>query len=167
MKPTKISIRPRYVRCPHCLDRYVQLQDKIIFCPSCDFKGPSSFFLDFYHSGRQQIFSDERGVVLDTKARAELLSEQILYEIQRGIFQPEKYKKAELKKYWTNELLDQFLKVKLNQIAPSYVSTYKTKVEEAKKFFLNRDVRDIRRVHLVQYKELLESKHFKEENTQE
>jgi integrase len=117
----------------------------------CDNKEPSSYFLDFYRSGRQQIFCDERGILLDTKARAELLAEQIKYEIDKGTFTPEKYRKAELKRYWTDALLDQFWEVKKKKIAPSALNNYKRMIKAAKQFFGTRDVRDIRKIHLIEY----------------
>ncbi len=156
MQPIKISIRPRYVRCPHCLSRYIILKKgDPPFCPDCDYKGPSSYFLDFYYGGRQQIFSDERGIVLDTLARAELLVEQIKYEIDKGLFNPEKYRKAELKKYWIDQLLDQFKKVKEKTIAPSSKNNYFRGIDLAKKFFGTKDVRDVRKIHLVEYQNFL------------
>jgi integrase len=158
MKSVKISIRPRYVRCPHCLDRYVRLPDGSILCPGCDNKNPSSYFLDFYHSGRQQIFCDERGIILDTKARAELLSEQIKYEIDRGTFTAEKYKSAELTKYWTDALLGQFWKIKEKKVAPSSLRNYKKMIDTAKTYFANKDVRDIRKIHVIEYRTYLEQK---------
>ncbi len=154
----KISIRPRYVKCPHCSGRYVFIKGKEPFCPECDYKGPSSYFLDFYSSGRQQIFSDERGIVLDTLTRAELLVEQIKYEIDKGLFNPEKYRKAEQKKYWTDQLLGQFWKVKEKVIAPSLKGNYKRMIDVAKEFFGNVDVRDIRKVRLVDYQNYLTNK---------
>lgn len=154
----KISVRPRYTSCPHCQDKYTKLPNGDLFCPSCDFKGPSSYFLDFYHGGRHQIFSDERGMVLDSKSRVVHLIEQIQYEITKGIFDPDKYKRAELKKYWTDHLMDLFWRSKLPSIAPSYIPNYRRIVNIAKEFFKNKDVRDIRRIHLVEYIDYLRNK---------
>lgn len=123
---------------------------------NCENSIPSHFYLDFWWAGKQrQIYSDEKGRPIDSLERAKLLREDILFEVKSGSFNIKKYIKV--KAVRTAELLDQFLAEKLKEIAPSYVSNYKTYVNAAKSFFGAKNVREIVKDDLIQYKIHLES----------
>jgi integrase len=112
--------------------------------------------LEFYYAGKQrQLYSDEKGRPLDSLARAKYLREDILFEIKNGTFSIKKYTKV--KAIRTAVLLDQFLTEKLKEIAPSYVSNYKSFVNAAKVFFGAKNIREIAKEDLILYKTHLES----------
>ena len=145
-------------RCPVCEESFQQIKKLGYLCPNCKIT-PSRFYIDLSYKGdRIRIFSDKTGQVLDTYQRARNLLEVINYEIKNFSFDPTKYIKAELEKFWVSTLLDRFLTYKLPSIAPSYKGDYKRMVNIAKDFFNTMDIREIRKIDLINYKEHIEKK---------
>jgi integrase len=150
----EIHIRPRYVRC-QCGGRYLKISKDRYVCQECDNEYPSNFYLEFWWAGKQRlIYSDERGRSIDSKVRAKLLKEDILFEIQNGSFSIKKYVKVKAIK--ASVLLEEFYKEKTKTIAPSYLSNYTTQLKTAKSFFGGRNVREINKKDFYDYQKHLE-----------
>jgi integrase/recombinase XerD len=123
-------------------------------CLDCDNSYPSHFYLEFWWGGKQRfIYSDERGRPIDTLQRAKYLKEDILFEVGNGTFSIKKYTRVKAIRVAT--LLENFFKEKTREIAPSYVSGYKTMVNAAKAFFGGKNVREIIGADLIAYKDHL------------
>ena len=163
----KIQIRPRGT-CPSCGSKYRTISwkdDEGIrrrgtrgICPDCDRASPPAWYLDFFFGGKRlKIYSDDTGQTLDSYKRAERLSEKIKFQMEDGRFDPSQYIKAEVSKYWAKTLLDQFGKAKEREIAPSYLYNYRQMINRAKDFFSIRDVREIKKLDLINYKKHLET----------
>jgi integrase len=121
-------------------------------CPRCR-KLPTRFVYDFYHKGdRIRIYSDKQGKPIDTYDRAKDVQKSINAEIDNHIFDLSKYLKAEQEKFYCSNLLDQFVEAKKLGIAPSYLTDYKRMVDRAKAHFASNDVRDIRKIDIINYK---------------
>ena len=163
----KIQIRPRG-SCPSCGSKYRTVSWKDDegnrgrstrgICPECDSSNPPAWYLDFFFGGKRlKIYSDDSGQVLDSYKRAERLGEKIKFQMEDGRFDPSQYIKAELNKYWTKSLMDQFGKAKEKEIAPSSIYNYRRMIKEAQGFFNIRDVRTIKKIDLINYKAHLEN----------
>jgi integrase len=58
--------------------------------------------------------------------------------------------------YWVSTLLDRFLTEKSRTIAPSYLGNYSIFCDRAKEFFGKQYIRELAKIHIVNYKEHLE-----------
>ena len=138
-------------RCPVCSQKFVEIPGLGYHCPEHKTE-PKTFFVDLPWNGeRVRIFSDERGRVLDSYSRADTILDHLNYEIAHHIFDPQKYVKAEASKFWTVNLLERFEKDKLKEIAPSYQRGYKRMIRIAREFFKDKDVREIRKLDIINY----------------
>lgn len=118
---------------------------------------PKRFYVDlFYKGSRIRLFSDRQGQTLDSYQRASNLLSHINYEIQNHTFDPTKYVKQDLEKFYIANLLDRFLAFKINTLAPSYQKDYTRYVRIAQSYFGSRDGREIRKIDLAGYKDHLE-----------
>ena len=123
---------------------------------------PRRYFIDIWWKGQQKIYSDGNDQVLSSWDQAYLCLALINKEIREGVFDPSKYFKKDKSKFWTMQLLTQFWEMKLREIAPSSRNNYKVMTAEAKAFFKNQDVREIRELDLDRYKRHLEDEGKKE-----
>ena len=140
-------------KCLVCNGKFTEIKKVAFFCPEHK-TVPKRFYIDFSYKGqRYKLFSDRYGQVLDSYQRAEALLVHINGEIERHTFDPSHYIKQELEKFYTDRLLDGFLEYKLSgkKIAPSYVSHYKRHIGIAKKHFKSKDIRDLRKLDIVNY----------------
>jgi integrase len=120
---------------------------------------PTRFYLDVHYSGnRVRVFCDRQGKPLDTYDRAYDLLAHINYEIENHIFIPEKYLKSEQKEFYTETKLDEYCDYKKDSLAPSYQSDFKRYVRYAKEFFNTKDIREIRKIDVINYQKYLQEK---------
>jgi integrase len=154
----KGTIRVRE-KCPICGGPFEYVNKKLGYiCKPCK-TIPTRFYIDIFYQGKRvRLFSDKTGQVLDSYARALNILSSINYEIKDHEFDPSNYVQAELQQFWVTTLLDRFLSHKLTSIAPSYKKDYERMVGKAKDFFKNKDVREIRKIDIVNFKEHLEGK---------
>jgi len=139
--------------CPVCKKTFEHVKRMGYICQECK-TVPKRFYIDLSHDGaRFRIFSDKQGKVLDTYVRADDLLKVINYEIKAHTFDPSHYVKSQIEKYWAINLLPQFLEHKLKEVAPSSSADLKRKVRIASEFFGTKDVREIRKIDIVGYKE--------------
>jgi len=151
----KGNIRAKGV-CPVCKKKFKHLLKLGYVCNKCKTQ-PIRYYIDLYYKGRRlRIFSDKSGQSLDSYQRTKNILAHINYELDNHIFNPDKYIKEELEKFWLTNLLDNFLKRKLPSIAPSYKKHYVHMVSLAKDYFANKDVRELRKMDIINYKEHLE-----------
>ncbi|MFZ5907890.1 MAG: tyrosine-type recombinase/integrase [Nitrospirota bacterium] len=151
-------IRPisRQTKCPTCDKKFQHLPKLGYGCPSCK-TVPNRFRIDIHFQGKRYfICSDKQGQALDSFQRAIKLQAHIQTEIENHSFDPSKYIKAEQEAYYVMNLCERFLNFKINSIAPSYQKDYKRLINIAKDYFKSFDVREIRKLHLINYKEYLE-----------
>ncbi len=118
---------------------------------------PCRFYIDLFFKGQRiRLFSDGHGQPIDTYQRALNLLSHINYEIKNYTFEPSKYVKQELEKFYVSSLLDKFLAFKLDAIAPSYRKDYRRYIKLARDFFTTKDARELRKIDVINYKEYLE-----------
>lgn len=153
---------PSRLKCPKCSGKFVKVYTKNIYntaykCPVC-LTTPGRYYLDMnnYSSKRVRIFRDGQGKLLDTFQRAVDLLIHINYEIDNHIFDPTKYIKSEQKEFYSEIKLNQYLDYKIDKIAPSNKTDYKRHIIIAKEFFNTKDVREIRKIDLINYQEYLQ-----------
>ncbi len=145
------TIRPRG-KCPKCGNPFEYVKKIGYVCSDCETM-PKRFRFDFFFNRKRIfIYSDKQGKPLDTFDRAKDVQKIITGEIQNHNFDPSKYVKAELEKFYCSNLLDHFLDAKLPDIAPSYTTDYKRMVDRAKSYFSIRDVRDVRKIDIIAFK---------------
>lgn len=125
-------------------------------CPDC-LTVPVRYYLDIHNSGiRIRVFSDKQGRPLDSLSRAVDLLSHIKYEIETHIFDSSKYQKSEQKAFYASIKLHEYLEYKIKFLAPSYQADFRRYVERAKDFFKTMDVREIRRIDLINYQAYLQ-----------
>lgn len=138
--------------CQKCGGNFKCIPKLGYICPECQ-TTPKRFFIDLWYQGKRvRLFSDKTDQVLDTYQRAQTLLFHIRYEIKHHTFDPSKYIKSEVTQYWATTLLDKFLAFKLDSLAPSYKKDYKRMTEIVRQFFGTKDVREIRKIDVVNFK---------------
>jgi integrase len=149
----KGTIRPKG-KCPICQNKFTEIK-KLGFICTAHQTTPQRFYIDLSHEGqRLRLFSDRQGQLLDSYQRALGLLSRVNNEIENKTFDLTNYLKSELEKYYISELLEKFLELKLTgnkPIAPSYVRHYRRYVGIAKEHFGTKDVRDIRKIDIINY----------------
>lgn len=141
--------------CPVCQGNFTEVKKFGFICPT-DKTIPQRFFIDLFYKGeRIKLYSDKQGQVLDSYQRASNLLAHINYEIKQHSFDPSNYISQEKEKFYVTNLLDKFLSHKLDTLAPSYRHAYKLYVKYAKAFFKASDIRDLRKLDIVNYLEYL------------
>lgn len=142
--------------CPVCQGRFHEIKKLGYICAEHK-TVPSRFYIDLYHKGQRiRLFSDKYGQAIDTYERASNLLSHINYELQNHTFDPTKYVKQDMEKFYVSTLLDKFLAFKIDSIAPSYKKDYRRFVQIAKGYFGGVDAREIRKVDIINYREHLD-----------
>lgn len=148
-------------KCPVCQGKFAEIKKLGFICPKHQ-TTPKRFYIDFWHQGqRLRLFSDNQGRALDSFQRSRDLLSRINHEIKTHTFDPTRYIKQELEKFYVSNLLDKFLDYKLtgDRIAPSYVRMYKRYVGFAKEHFGAKDVRDLRKIDIVNYQDCVSERY--------
>ncbi len=144
--------------CEKCGGSFTHVPRLGYICPECKII-PRRFYIDLWFNGnRIRLFSDKTGQTLDSYQRAQNLLAHINYEIKNHIFNPSKYVNSELKEFWTSNLIEKFLEMKLPLIAPSYQKDYERMGRMVKDFFGTKDVREIRKLDIINFKTYIEKK---------
>jgi integrase len=155
-EPMKGNIRTKE-KCPVCQKPFSSIPKAGLICTE-HLTTPNKFYLDVSWKGQQKIFSNKRGEILDSFSRALEVQLQVTREIEDKTFDPKKYRRQEIEKFFTSILLGAFLSRKLSEISPSNVASYKIIMNRAIDHFGIRDVREIRKLDLIHFKEWLEGR---------
>jgi integrase len=143
-------------KCPKCGEGFKHFSRIGYACPLCK-TIPTKFYIDIWHrKKRVRLFSDQKGMSLDSYERAQTLLSHIRYEISNHTFDASKYVKSESREYWATTLLDKFRDAKLDSLAPSYKKDYCRLTELCKGFFGAKDVREIRKLDIKNFRSHLE-----------
>lgn len=156
----KGSIRTKE-KCPVCYGKFTEIKKLGFICPEHQ-TTPKRLHIDFYHKGQRfKLYSDSQGQILDSYRQAVNLLSRVNSEIERHTFDPTRYVKQELEKYYADRLLDGFLEYKLtgDKIAPSYASHYKRHVGIASEYFGSQDIRDLLKLDIVNYTDHVRKKY--------
>lgn len=142
--------------CPLCLNKFVEVKRLGYICSEHK-TVPKRLYVDLFYKGQRiRLFSDKQGQPIDTYQRATELLNHINYELKNYLFDPTKYVKQQVELFYIGNLLERFLKDKIETLAPSYKRDYVRYVRIAKSFFLVKDVRELRKLDIINYKEYLE-----------
>lgn len=153
----KSTIRTKE-KCTLCHKPFIHVERMGFLCPEHK-TIPSRLYVDLFFKGKRcRIFCDKQGQPLDTYRRASIVQSKIQWEIEHDTFEPSRYIKAELQGFWITNLLDRFLSFKIAGIAPSYQKDYKRMVSVAKDYFNTTDVRDIKKLDVINYRDYLQTK---------
>jgi integrase len=156
----KIRLQARDSKCSVCGGSFECVDERGYFCPKCG-TTPRRFYLDVPYKGKRvRIFCDTQGKPLDSNERAYDMLAHVNMEIENHTFDPSKYVKSELQEYYVMTICDKFLNFKIDSIAPSYQKDYKRIVGVIKSHYGAMDVRALRKIHIINFKEHLE-KDFK------
>ena len=146
----------RNSKCPACGNEFDTIDERGYICPGCH-TTPKRFYLDVHYRGKRvRIFCDRQGRPLDTNQRAYDLLAHINFEIENNRFDPSIYLKAEQKEFYASTKLDEYLNHKINSIAPSYQTDFKRYIRIAKEFFGTGDIREVRKIDLINYQTYLQ-----------
>jgi integrase len=150
-------------KCPKCKKAFTEIPKLGFICLEHE-TTPKRCYVDLPWNGKRiRIYTDKTGQVLDTYDRAEKLRDRIGEELENHTFDPSHYVEAEASNFYAENLLDRFEKDKIGSIAPSYRKDYRRIISIARDFFKKTDVREIRKVNIIDYqKHCQESFHWKE-----
>lgn len=149
------TIRSKGV-CPSCGGKFTEIKKLGFVCATCK-TAPTRYYLDFFHkSKRIRIFTDKQGQVLDSYQRAVNLLAHINFEIKSHTFDPSHYVKSEQEKFYVSTWIDAYLTEKMPSIAPSWQHTYKRMGLLINDYFNAKDIRDIIKLDVKNYKAHLE-----------
>jgi len=147
--------------CPKCKGKFEDT-GKILECPE-HLTTPSRYYLDLHYKApkkkgiRLKIRRDRSGKYIDSYARAKFESARIAMEIEEKKFDPTCYSGQNYKKYIFNNFIQYWLKYTLKTLAPSSQVKRKQIINKhLMPHFKGWDIRDIKKIDLVQYLELLE-----------
>ncbi|MDA8163286.1 MAG: tyrosine-type recombinase/integrase [Desulfobacteraceae bacterium] len=144
--------------CRNCGGDFLFIRKLGFICPECKTR-PERFYLDLPWAGKRvRIYSDKQGQPLDTYDRARGLQAHINAEIKSHTFDPSRYLKAELSRFYFSAVAQIWLKEKLKEVeqglkAYSYVKelvAYNDRYFGP--FFKDKDIRDIRRYDIDEFK---------------
>ncbi len=142
-------------KCPVCQKPFVHVPKLGFLCPAHK-TTPKRFFVDLYWKKQIRIYSDKQGQPLDSYHRALNLQGRITYEVENHTFDASKYLRSEMEEFYVSNLLDKFENRKLPSLAPSYQKDYRLMVRRAREFFGLKDIRELKKMDLIEYKEHLE-----------
>ena len=143
-------------KCSVCHTPFVHIERMGFICPEHK-TTPTRLYVDLSFKGKRcRIFCDKQGQPLDTYRRASIVQSKIQWEIEHDSFDPSRYIKAEMQGFWITNLLDRFLSHKIAGIAPSYQKDYRRMVTVAKDYFNTTDVRDIKKLDIINYQNHLQ-----------
>ena len=150
-------------KCPVCGKPFMEIQKLGFICLEHQ-TVPKRFYIDLPWQGQRiRVFTDKSGQVLDSYDRADKLSDRIGEELEDHAFDPSHYVTAEASKFYAENLLVRFEKDKIGGIAPSYQKDYRRMVRIAREFFKKQDVREIRKLSIIDFqKDCQESFSWKE-----
>jgi integrase len=141
-------------KCPVCNGHFTEIKGAGFICLGHK-TVPKKLYVDLPWKGQRiRIYSDKTGQVLDTYDRANTVLKTIRGEIENHTFDPARYVKADLEKFYFDAIVDQWLKDKeavanKGQLSWSYIGPLKGYVSNyIKPFFEGKDVRDIRTVDI-------------------
>jgi integrase len=138
-------------KCPVCGKAFVEIKRIGFVCLEHQ-TIPKRLYIDLPWQGtRIRVFSDKSGQVLDSYDRADRLRDRIGEELEDHTFDPSHYVVAEASKFYAENLLDRFEKDKIDSIAPSYKKDYRRMIRIAKDFFKKTDMREIRKVNIIDF----------------
>ncbi|MBF0558679.1 MAG: site-specific integrase [Nitrospirae bacterium] len=148
-------------RCPKCDGPFMLVGRNGYICPKHK-TVPKHFYIDLSWNGsRQRFFSDKQGQPLDTFQRAYNLLSTMEAEIENLTFDPADYMKVELVKFYFSTRIQDWIEGKEREnLAPSTLKTYKTYIRNFfKKYFEDKDIRNIRSYDIRQFYLSLNSKY--------
>ncbi|MEO5360578.1 MAG: tyrosine-type recombinase/integrase [Nitrospirota bacterium] len=147
-------------KCPNCGESFAHVKKLGYICVKCR-TTPRKFYIDLSWNGKRiRLFCDKTGQAIDSYQRALNLQATIQHEIDSHTFDSSRYVKAELVKFWASTLLDQFLEAKLKTVAPSYAKDYRLHVKRHKDFFKTADVRELRKIDIINYVQSLQAQNL-------
>ncbi len=144
------SIRTRE-KCPVCHKPFDHIP-RLGFCCPVHKTIPKTFYISVYIKGHGKF----RRSVNSYKDGMELLG-KINWEIKNHCFDPSRYVKEEVERFWICNLLDEFEKEKATDLAPSYVAQFRLTLGRIKDFFGTKDVRELINLDLKHMKDRFES----------
>jgi len=150
------TIRSRE-KCPDCGGQFKDLRSAMV-CEPCMLKGkfrkPKGYYLDIPYQGKCRIFSDSNGNPFKIYDLAKHTLLEITDRIKKKTFNPEDFKKRDIKKiqfnyYAANWLKTCELKLQKGLIAPTTLKLNQYIINKyAIPFFKERDLRDIQKGHI-------------------
>jgi len=142
-------------KCPKCKGRF---KGSPLHCPACLIT-PKKYFIDLYVKGygRIKLYSDKRGLPLDSFRGAQRVLEHIRYEIDQHIFDPTRYTASDLKDFLFETRVSDWYESKKKDaergnLAKSYTRGIDCFIRHYyNPFFKGMDVRDIRAYHIQRF----------------
>ncbi len=155
----KGAIRPtsRYRNCLGCGKSFVKIPKLGYICPACNIK-PHRFYIDLWWKGHNYcICSDKTGQPLDSYERTRRLQAHIQTEIDGHTFDPTRYVKGEIQKFYFENLIVKWLREKerlaeKGELSCAYINPLRGYVKNYfLPFFKGKDTRDIRTIDIKEF----------------
>jgi integrase len=144
-------------KCPDCGGKFKDFNSAMV-CEPCMLKGrlnkPKRYYLDIPYQGKCRIFSDNNGVPLKIYDLAKHTLLEITDRIKKKTFNPEDYRKRDIKKIQFASYAKRWLEIcelqlKKGLLAPTTLQIHQNAINKyAIPFFGDRDLRDITKGHI-------------------
>jgi hypothetical protein len=139
--------------CPFCgrsrlRKRYRPGTGNVLCCPCTPVQRPHRYFLDFFIKANGFAFSAIKRAGRGSASIASSGKDRL--RNQAPSVDPSKYIRQEVEKFWITNLLDEFRKNKIKEIAPSDQDDYERRIRRAKDLFGTRDIRELRKMHIIE-----------------
>lgn len=152
----KGRVRTKQTQC-NCGQKFVEIPGTGYLCLACRCV-PTRFFVDFFWSGQRiKLYSDQRGLPLDTYLRAKNQLAVVQNEIANHIFDPSRYIKSDIKQYLFETVAQKWFEgkerdVEKGKMSPGGLHPIKSRFANyIIPYFTGRDIRDIRTMHLKEF----------------
>lgn len=142
--------------CPVCRKNFSHIERLGYICKKHK-TIPNRFYIDTWHKGTNyKIFSEKTGQVISSYEKAYYCLERINEEINLNRFDPSHWIQTEAAQLFVPALLERFRDDKLPNIAPTYKKLYRIITSRISAFFPGVDVRELRKLDILNYRKHLE-----------
>ncbi len=142
----KGSIRTRE-RCPVCREKFDHIERLGLFCPKHK-TIPRTFYISIYFPGHGKF----RRAVNSYRDGLDLLG-KLNWEMKNHTFDPSRYVREQVERFYVCNLLDEFRAFKEKDLAPSYRGQYFLAIQRMKENLGTKDIREVNNLDLAGFKE--------------
>ena len=134
-------------KCPKCSRAFKETRFGLV-CPRCKTR-PSRYYVDLSWKGKRiRIYSFKNGQSLSSWDLAERAKKLIEHEIETGVFDPSRWVKGEVEKFFFLPLVKDYLEEKENLIKPSALKAKRICLTKIHEYLQISDVREIQSIHI-------------------
>ena len=158
----RVKVRTKE-KCPRCGKVFQHIEGIGIFCLRCK-THPRRYFVDLSFQGKRiRVYSFRDGQPLSSYELAQRARQLIEHEIEKGVFDPSRWVKSDVKKFLIETQWERFLWIKEKQVeagelSPGYLNQIRSYSKHILGFFKEKDVREIKKADITDFWKYLQEK---------